>query len=134
MRKSKLFCAVSAINLLSDTTCKINRNEALNPHKRNHRYLRNPPEALGRGAAQLGVGGGEGGADEAHPGADHLAPAKADLVLQDELEPGEERCEGAADACQQSAVWGKILPQTKKLRLITATLRGLHPGLQLVRD
>ena len=103
MRKSKLFCAVSAINLLSETTCKISKNETFkNPHKRNHRYLRNPPEALGRGAAQLGVGGVEGGADKAHTGADHLAPAKADLVLQDELEPGEERCEGAADACQQS--------------------------------
>ena len=45
------------------------------------------------GAAQLGVGGGEGGADKAHTGADLLAPAKSDLVLHDALEPGEERRE-----------------------------------------
>ena len=69
-----------SFSLLLETPAKFEAKTFKN-HFRNHRYLLNPPESLGRGAAQLLVGGGEGGPAKAHTGADHLAPAKAVLVL-----------------------------------------------------
>ena len=127
--------------LTSGDTCKIRSKN----HFRNHRYLLNPPESLGRGAAQLLVGGGEGGPAKAHTGADHLAPAKAVLVLPCpssviRLIPESSGVKilicgtsnlAALAAMMHSRKWiytcSLCLPNTRMLRLITATLRSGAP-------
>ena len=131
-------------SLLLGTPVKLEAKTFKN-HFRNHRYLLNPPESLGRGAAQLLVGGGEGGPAKAHTGADHLAPAKAVLVLPCpssviRLIPESSGVKilicgtsnlAALAAMMHSRKWiytcSLCLPNTRMLRLITATLRSGAP-------